>query len=186
MDEVTHSTSFPEQFIYHSLKQVFNNAVNRNRYKGYEYDIIIPEISLHIEYSGVYWHIDKLDRDEKKRQVCKENSAQFIQVYGHNGGVTDTYGFDIDDVYNKEQIIYRVNTNKNLHIEQLEYIVSFILENYAESHTVDEIDFDSAVIETNKVMYGAESVNENDNQEVDQIQKLKKNFKKMAYKQIDW
>ena len=39
---IPYNTSFPEQFIYHSLKQLFPNIIHRGKYKVYEYDITIP------------------------------------------------------------------------------------------------------------------------------------------------
>lgn len=51
-------TSFPEQFIYNSLKQLFPNTKNRQKdiIKHYEYDIVIPELNICIEYSSYKWH----------------------------------------------------------------------------------------------------------------------------------
>ena len=34
--------------------------------EGYEVDIYIPELKIGIEYDGVYWHQDKLEKDKEK------------------------------------------------------------------------------------------------------------------------
>ena len=147
-------TSFPEQFIYHSLKQIYPNTITRGKYQGYEYDITIPELKLCIEYSGMQWHKDRLDRDEMKKKLCKEYGVNFLQIYAHYGEIQDTEGNEADDSYTKEQIIYKVNHNKSLHIEQLKQIAKFILEQYAPEHTINEIDFTKAEIDANNTLQG--------------------------------
>ena len=142
-------TSFPEQFIYFGLKQLFQNIMSRVRDKihNYEYDIAIPELKLCIEYSGYYYHQDKLDRDKAKEQLCKESSINFLQIYAY-----DTYNSIEKEVYTKEKIEYNVNSKKEQHIEQLKHIVEFILQEYAPEHTIEEIDFNLATNEANKIM----------------------------------
>ena len=148
-------TSFPEQFIYHSLRQIYTNTITRGRYKGYEYDITIPELKLCIEYSGIQWHKDKLyTRDEEKKQLCKEHRVNFLQIYAHHGEIQDTEGNIANDSYTKKQIIYRVNNNKDLHIAQLQIIVKFILEQYDPKHNITEINFDKSELEANKIIRG--------------------------------
>lgn len=145
-------TSFPEQFIYHSLKQIYKNAISRGRYKGYEYDITIPELRLCIEYSGLYWHADKITRDEEKKHLCKDYGVQFLQIYSHTGQIQDTNGIEVDDSYTKELIIYKLSYNKVLHIAQLQQIIKFILEQYDPKHTIAEINFVKAELEANKII----------------------------------
>ena len=147
-------TSFPEQFIYHSLKQIFPNTENRwkDPVKGYEYDIMIPELNICIEYSGVNWHADRLDRDQVKEEHCKNNKINFLQIYAHKGEITDEQGLEADDTYEKNQILYKVDINKTEHIKQLKYIVDFILDTYAPKHSLKEIDFTLAEQQANKVM----------------------------------
>ena len=148
------STSFPEQFIHHSLKQLFTDTITRGKYQGYEYDITIPKLRLCIEYSAIYWHSNKLERDEEKRQLCKEYKVNFLQIYAHQGQLEDAEGYVTDDSYTKEQIIYKVNYNKDVHIEQLIQIVKFILEQYAPEHTIEEINFEQAETDANNTVRG--------------------------------
>lgn len=147
-------TSFPEQFIYHSLKQLFPDTLNRAKdpIKGFEYDIVIPELKLCIEYSGVNWHADKLDRDQAKADHCKANKINFLQIYAHRGDILDEQDSPIEDSYEKNQIIYKISRYKPQHIPKLQYIVEFILDTYAPKHSLKDIDFNLSEQEANKVM----------------------------------
>lgn len=151
---VGNQTSFPEQFIYHSLLQLFPNIKNRqkDKLKNYEYDIVIPELNLCIEYSGYNWHADKLDRDQAKADHCKANKIKLLQIYSHHGEITNEQGLQIQDTYTPSQIIYKVNNDKTLHIIQLQQIIKFILQEYAPNHSIEEIDFTISESEANKVM----------------------------------
>lgn len=147
-------TSFPEQFIYQSLKQIFPSTENRwkDPIKGYEYDIVIPELKLCIEYSGVNWHADKLDRDQAKAEHCKANKVNFLQIYAHHGEITDEQDSPIEDTYEKNQIIYKISRYKAQHIPKLQYIIKFILDTYAPRHSIQEINFELAEQQANEVM----------------------------------
>lgn len=141
-------TSFPEQYIYHSLKQLFQKTKSRAKTKDthYEYDIAIPEINLCIEYSGYNWHKDRLDKDEIKETYCKSKGINFLQIYAHQGDIINP------DIYNREKIIYQVEKDKSRHIKQLQQIIKYILEQYAPNHNAKEIDFTLAEQQANKVM----------------------------------
>ena len=77
-------TSFPEQFIFRSLLQMFPRAENRmiDSDLELEFDIYVPELNLRIEYSGSYWHNTeaKQNRDQKRREYCKQNNATYVEV----------------------------------------------------------------------------------------------------------
>ncbi len=60
--------SVPELRIYSELKTVFPSIQHRAMLKGYEVDIYIPELEVGIEYDGVYWHQDKLEKDTEKNE----------------------------------------------------------------------------------------------------------------------
>lgn len=59
-------TSAPELRVYCELKSIFPSTQHRKKIAGYEVDIYVPELKLGIEYDGVYWHKDKLDKDKEK------------------------------------------------------------------------------------------------------------------------
>ena len=141
-------TSFPEQYIYHSLKQVFKDVLSRQKdsIKQYEYDIVVKDLNLCIEYSGTYWHKDRTDRDKLKEKHCKSNGAQFMQIYMHRGEISEP------DTYTKEKIIYKANIDKSKHIKQLQGIVKHILKKYSDIALYYKIDFNKSEEAANKVM----------------------------------
>ena len=131
-------TSYPEQFIYHSLKQVYPNAENRCRvlksiqdHQGIEFDIGIPEIPLCIEYSPTYWHKGKEERDQYKKDLCQKANVRLIQI------VEDSYDelpFKMEPNY----ICFKMDENKKDEI--LEVIVDHILNSLG--HSISEIDIE--------------------------------------------
>lgn len=59
-------TTLPELRLFSELKIFFPTIQHRLKKNGHEIDIYIPELNVGIEYDGVYWHQDKVDRDKKK------------------------------------------------------------------------------------------------------------------------
>lgn len=147
-------TSFPEQFIFNSLKQMFPDTLNRAKdpIHNFEYDITIPSLRLCIEYSGYGWHKDKIDRDKLKERHCKSHNVHFLQIYAHQGNIKDTDGNIAQDTYTPSQIVYKVNSDKSQRIKQLQHIIKFILDTYAPNHSIEEINFTLVESEANKVM----------------------------------
>lgn len=83
----TNSTSYPEQFIYWSFKQIFPNTQNRVKLfkseenpQGKEIDIFIPELKLCIEYGAEKWHKGKEANDNVKKQLALQNNLKFIEI----------------------------------------------------------------------------------------------------------
>ena len=144
----TAGTSFPEQYLFSSLKQLFPKTLSRAKTKDthYEYDIVIPEINTCIEYSGYSWHQDRLDRDELKEAYCKSKGINFLQIYAHNGDLLEP------DTYNKTKIVYQVESNKSKHILQLQQIIKYILKEYNNEALYNKINFKLAEQQANKVM----------------------------------
>ena len=60
--------SVPELRIFTELKTLFPTTQHRAILNGYEVDIYIPELKVGIEYDGVYWHQDKLEKDKEKNE----------------------------------------------------------------------------------------------------------------------
>lgn len=58
--------SVPELRIFTELKTIFPDIQHRAILEGYEVDIYIPELGVGIEYDGIYWHHDKLEKDKEK------------------------------------------------------------------------------------------------------------------------
>ena len=148
------STSYPEQILYHYFKQIFPNTISRGTFNNYEYDITIPELKTCIEYSGYYYHQDKLDRDAEKYHLCKKHGVHFIQIYCHQGelfnsedltNILHTFDYtedDLDesgDLFTPNLIIYQQSLD---HDNQIKDILSFLLNQF--NHSIAEIDFNKA------------------------------------------
>lgn len=86
-------TSFTEQLIYFTLKELYSNCENRYRaFKGdadlvgnfkslgVEYDIALLDDNIFIEYSPSCTHIGKTDIDRMKMQKCLDNNIRFIYI----------------------------------------------------------------------------------------------------------
>jgi very-short-patch-repair endonuclease len=58
--------SIPELRIFSELKTIFPTIQHRAILNRQEVDIYIPELKVGIEYDGVYWHHDKLEKDKNK------------------------------------------------------------------------------------------------------------------------
>ena len=75
-----------------------------------EYDIVVPEHNLCIEYDGLYWHSSKFDRVDKnyhleKTLKCNENGYRLIHIF------EDEYVNNKDIVLSKIKHILNVDYN---------------------------------------------------------------------------
>jgi very-short-patch-repair endonuclease len=52
--------------IFCELKTIFTPIQHRAILSGYEVDIYLPELGVGIEYDGVYWHREKIQKDQEK------------------------------------------------------------------------------------------------------------------------
>lgn len=145
-------TSYPEQYLYWSLKQLFPNT--RNRFKtttNIEYDIYVPEIGLCIEYSGINWHVGKQDYDEMKRKVATEGNKTFIQICGD-----ERFKGTIDFTNH----LITINPTKGIDLI-LQQVLSVILSKFGES--IDNIDFNK--VKENATLYSKGSIEYEDSLE---------------------
>lgn len=81
-DTITCHTSRQEKTILYYLKSICPDAEKVSRWQspGFELDIYIPSLLTAIEYDGVVWHRDKLDKDEEKGRLCRKHGIRFIRV----------------------------------------------------------------------------------------------------------
>lgn len=137
----TSQTSYPEQFIYHALKQIFPETENRykalkNIYpQGIEFDIAIPiEIdgykAVCIEYSSTFWHEGREEKDKFKKEICKQYNIRFIEI------IEDANCTKVNEVYSSDYIRFRMQYYDRDSI--LEKIVAFILNTL--KHDIIEVD----------------------------------------------
>lgn len=83
-------TSFPEQLISFYLNKELE-VENRYTLKGKEIDIFIPDLSVGIEYDGIYYHNSKnaLEKEKIKDKILKENEVFLIRVKEGNKNYYD-------------------------------------------------------------------------------------------------
>lgn len=131
-------TSYPQQFIYHSLKQIYPSAENRCKVlksqqntHGVEFDIGIPDIPLCIEYSPTYWHEGREERDQYKKDICQKANVRLIQI------VEDSYD-ELPFRMEADYICFKMDENKKDEI--LTKIVDCILKSLG--HSISEIDIE--------------------------------------------
>lgn len=75
-------TSYSEQFLYVGIKQCFPDAESRAKVgsEKLEFDITIPSINTYIEYSGEFWHKTYRNRDNEKKEYCRNHNIRFIEI----------------------------------------------------------------------------------------------------------
>ena len=113
----TSGTSKKEKELLEWLRKIFPNSIFKENYKpewlkfdgerSKELDIYIPELSLAIEYNGVYYHSAEfdskfLDYHQKKYEVCKTNNVDLIHVFE----------FENSDKWKRKLINYFLEPNK--------------------------------------------------------------------------
>lgn len=131
-------TSYQEQFIYHSLKQIYPSAENRCKVlkspqnpKGIEFDIGVPEIPLCIEYSSTYWHKGREEKDQYKKDICEKYGIRLIQI------INDSYN-KLENIKSDNYICFKMNQYHRDEI--LTEIVDHILKTLG--HSISEIDLE--------------------------------------------
>lgn len=145
------STSYPEQFIYHALKQIYKTAENRKKeYKskekpqGHEYDIWIPEINTAIEYSGDIWHLverkltkeqieKRIKNDKEKREKAISEGINFIEIIETR-----------DESKKPERENQYIILRKNVNLKGLKTLIGMIFSE--ESKHIDFIEADRQAI----------------------------------------
>lgn len=73
-------TSFPEQATFYYFSFWYTDALSRYKMDGIEFDIYSPQCKIAIEYDGIAWHRNKLDRDNKKDELCKKHGIKLIRI----------------------------------------------------------------------------------------------------------
>ena len=114
------STSFGEQLIYRYYNKIFNNVCNRFKTKnGYEFDIVIFDINVCIEYNGETWHSDDrtIKRDKEKQEICSRNNIKLITVWQTSKEIIEDNSICIKNPRNYNEAIEMINSiNKKLGI----------------------------------------------------------------------
>ena len=81
------SSSKEEKDLLEFIKKYYHGIIienDRNALDGKEIDIFIPELSLGIEYHGIYWHLETVHGKYyhyNKWKLAKERGIWLIQIY---------------------------------------------------------------------------------------------------------
>ena len=134
-----YGTSYIEQFIYWTLKQLYPNTENRCRVlkspenpKGIEFDIGVPDIPLCIEYSPTYWHNGKEKYDNYKKGLCEQRGIRFIQI------IDDSHS-EFENIVTPDYICIKIVPYKRDEI--LTEIMDYILKSIG--HSISEVDLET-------------------------------------------
>ena len=76
-------TSFAEQAVLFYIKKIYPDAISRFKtpfLNRMELDIYIPSIKTAIEYDGVYWHEDTVEKEKIKYNLCREQGIRLIRL----------------------------------------------------------------------------------------------------------
>lgn len=120
-------TSFPEQAIFFYLSKIYNKIENRYNCDGTELDIYISELSVGIEYDGVFFHDGpkKLSKDNQKDEYCCTQGIKLIRIREKglektSGAINIIRGYPFNDESLEKvikQIIEILPTSVNLDID---------------------------------------------------------------------
>ena len=74
--------SLSEQIVFYYIHRAFPDAVNNEKeiIRPFELDVYIPSKRTAIEYDGLRWHEDKMERDLEKNRLCKKNKIKLIRI----------------------------------------------------------------------------------------------------------
>lgn len=156
----TNQTSFPEQYIFLSLKEVLGDIVSsrklmfKDKYRrGLEFDIFIDRIvpntkykAIAIEYNSMWHNMRDTNRDKIKKDECEKNSIMYIGITEYN-----TFG---DFVVKNDKWSTYIKQYVSDDCEQLQTIITNIIKLFDGKHKVDDIDFNKVYKEAYKNAHG--------------------------------
>ena len=67
----TSQTSSPEIRLFTELKEIFGEALGREKVEGKEVDILLPTLKVAVEYDGAYYHRNNVGIDEEKKALLE-------------------------------------------------------------------------------------------------------------------
>jgi Zn finger protein HypA/HybF involved in hydrogenase expression len=79
-------TSYMEQYIYHSFVRALSveKVISRDReHVGTELDILIPSLGFAVEPGSWYFHVDNMEHDLAKKDLCEKKGIRLITVFDH-------------------------------------------------------------------------------------------------------
>jgi hypothetical protein len=92
--------SKPQCEILDLTKELFPDAIINFQILNYSADIAIPSLKIVIEYNGEYWHRNREEYDNKRKQKIEEEGWRVLIYKGEVG---------LDIIPSKEQILNDIN-----------------------------------------------------------------------------
>ncbi len=79
---LTSRTSYQEKVLLYYLKQICKDAGKVSQWQplGFELDIFLPSLKVAVEYDGLVWHADKVEKDEAKGRICREQGIRLVRI----------------------------------------------------------------------------------------------------------
>lgn len=127
---INHGMSRIEMAIYLTLKKQFPLAKYRNKINGVEFDIILPEIKLAIEYDGWYFHNPSMKRSRiDKASVAQTAGLTLFRVVEERAPNENFY-------FENNVLFYNVNYNTK-YIEVCKQVLLCLTKHYNARITID-------------------------------------------------
>lgn len=134
---VKSGTSFMEQFILLSFRKAIgpDKVLSRNRdLIGMEIDIYIPELCIAIEPGNWFLHEKSIERDNKKRELCKQKHINLITIY-------DKYPCDKEPPFKDNCFVFPEDYNKADH-SNIRNLVQLLFQKANVDYSFSEADWD--------------------------------------------
>lgn len=137
------NTSAGEIELFNYLKNLNNSTIQKHYISGNEYDILVKDKFFLVEFNGLYWHSEEVQKNKKyhyeKHKMAINNGYQLFNIWE-------------DDWDNKPEIIksmlkYKLNKIDNsidarkceVHEVQPSISKQFLNDNHLQGHCVDSI-----------------------------------------------
>ncbi len=137
------NTSVGEIELFNYLKNLNNSTIQKHYISGNEYDILVKDKNFLVEFNGLYWHSEEIQKNKKyhyeKHKMAINNGYQLFNIWE-------------DDWDNKPEIIksmlkYKLNKIDNsidarkceVHEVQPSISKQFLNDNHLQGHCVDSI-----------------------------------------------
>lgn len=106
-------TSKAEKLLVGYFSSLFTNT-KKMKIDNTEFDVVIPELKVAIEYDGYPWHLDKKEQHIKKLQIANDNGITLINIAEYKN--TPEIRANVENQYTTEHkvLYHEVNSSYNL------------------------------------------------------------------------
>lgn len=108
---------------------------------GRELDICVPSLGFAIEPGSWFWHKKKISQDKMKQELCRDKGIRLITIYDS----CDLQKTPFEDCY-----IFKSDLSEKRNSDELQALISFLMEEYKLDTTRMKKDFNSLVMEAKR------------------------------------